>query len=258
MPTALITGASSGIGLSFANQLAGSGYDLVLVARRLDRLETLRDRLHASHGISAEVLVADLQTDSGAAAVERRILEGDAIDLVINNAGYATRGKIAAFDYQAFAGMMAVNVMALVRLSAAAMRRMADHGSGAIINVTSGTAFMQMPGNSGYGSSKSFVVAFTRHMHGEAAGSGVHVQLLVPGLVATEFHEVAGADLANYPPAMVMQANDLVAASLRSLELGEPVCIPSLPDIGDWEAYASAEQALAGNVSRDSVAPRYL
>lgn len=257
MPTALITGASSGIGRSFAEQLAERGYDLVLVARREERLREIGDRLSAAHDIRAEVLAADLETDDGAASVERRIAAGAPLDLVINNAGFATRAPTAQLDYAATERMLRVNIFALVRLSGAAMGRMTAEGKGAIINVASGTVFIQMPGNAGYGSSKNFVLAFTRHMAAEAVGSGVKVQLVVPGVVATEFHDVAGADVNRFPPAMVMQANDLVAASLKSLDLAEPVCIPSLPDVRDWEAYIQAEQKLMDNVSRDHVAGRY-
>jgi short-subunit dehydrogenase len=116
---------------------------------------------------------------------------------------------------------------------------------------------MQVPGNAGYGSSKNFVMAFTRHMHAETAGTRLQVQLLIPGVVDTEFHAVAGATLANYPPQIVMQAEDLVSASLRALELGEPVCVPSLPELRDWEAYVEAERGLQQNVSRDRPAERY-
>lgn len=257
MPSALVTGASSGIGRSFAEQLARRGYELVLVARRAERLQEVADRLAAAHGTSAEVLPADLETGEGAAAVERRIAQGEPLDLVINNAGYAMRGPVADLDYVETERMLRVNILALVRLSAAAMKRMIDERKGTIVNVASGTVFMQMPGNAGYGSSKNFVVAFTRHMQVEAAGTGVQVQLLIPGVVATEFHQVAGADLDRFPPNMVMQADELVAASLRGLDAGEAVCIPSLPDVRDWEAYVAAERALMGNVSRQHPAERY-
>lgn len=257
MPTALITGASAGIGLSYAEQLAATGWHLVLVARREDRLRGLAERLAGEHHIRAEVLAADLANDSGVAAVEARIANGFAINLVVNNAGFAARGTVAELNLAAFEAMLRVNVLALVRLSHAAMKRMTAEAKGAIVNVASGTVFMQMPGNAGYGSTKNFVMAFTRHMHVEAQGSGVQIQLLIPGVIATEFHEVAGADLSRYPPERVMQADDLVAASLKALEMGEPVCIPSLPDVADWDGYVAAEQRLMPNVSRDRVAERY-
>lgn len=257
MPTAMITGASAGIGYSFAEQLAARGYSLVLVARREGRLRELASRLAQVHGITAEPLVADLSSPDGTASVERRLIEGSPIDLLVNNAGFAARGKIAQLDLDAFEAMLRVNVVTLARLASAALRQMVKAKQGAIINIASGTVFMQMPSNAGYGSTKNFVMAFTRHLQVEAANTGVQVQLLIPGVVDTEFHQVAGATLASYPPQIVMQANDLVSASLRALELGEPVCIPSLPEPKDWEAYIEAERQLQKNVSRDELATRY-
>jgi short-subunit dehydrogenase len=177
--------------------------------------------------------------------------------MLINNAGYATRGRVAELDPDALDAMLRVNILALSRLSAAAMKAMTAAGRGTIINIASGTVFMQMPGNAGYGASKNSVMAFTRHMQVEAAGTGVRVQLLVPGVIATDFHEVAGNDLANFPPERVMQADDLVVASLRALEMDEPVCIPSLPEIRDWDNYIAAEALVAKNCSRDRPAARY-
>jgi short-subunit dehydrogenase len=177
--------------------------------------------------------------------------------MLINNAGYAARGAVADFDPDALDRMLRVNVLALSRLSRSAMGRMMAEGRGSIINVASATMFMQFPGNAGYGSSKNYVAAFTRHMQLEAQGSGVRVQLLVPGLVATDFHRVAGADLAEFPSDRVMKVDDLVVASLRALEMEEEVCIPSLPEIGSWDRYVAAERVVAANVSRDRIGARY-
>ncbi|WBY07929.1 SDR family NAD(P)-dependent oxidoreductase [Sphingomonas sp. 7/4-4] len=255
-PRALVTGASAGIGRNFAEHLARTGHDLVIVARREDRLRALAEELGAATQADVEVLAADLGSDAGAAAVAARIAVGG-VDMLINNAGYATRGRVAELDPDALDAMLRVNIFALSRLSAAAMKAMAAAGRGTIINIASGTVFMQMPGNAGYGASKNYVMAFTRHMQVEAAGTGVRVQLLVPGVIATDFHEVAGNDLANFPPERVMQADDLVVASLRALEMDEPVCIPSLPEIRDWDNYAAAEALVAKNCSRDRPAARY-
>jgi hypothetical protein len=258
MPSALITGASAGIGRSYAEHLAASGHDLVLTARRGDRLQAIADDLAARHTIAAEVIVADLADEDGAGIVDRRIRAGAPIDLVINNAGFAVRGMVAELDLDALDSMLRVNITALARLSSAAMQRMMREGKGAIINISSGTVFGQMPGNAGYGASKNFVLAFTRHMQREAQGTGVHVQLLIPGVIATDFHAVAGGSTSNFPPDRVMQVDDLVAASLRALAEREPVCIPSLPDVKDWDAYVAAEAKVFENVSRDRVAERYL
>ncbi len=255
-PRALVTGASAGIGRNFAEHLARTGHDLVIVARREDRLRALAEELGAATQADVEVLAADLASDAGAAAVAARIAAGG-VDMLVNNAGYAARGRVAELDPDALDAMLRVNILALSRLSAAAMKVMTAAGRGTIINIASGTVFMQMPGNAGYGASKNYVMAFTRHMQVEAVGTGVRVQLLVPGVIATDFHEVAGNDLANFPPERVMQADDLVVASLRALEMDEPVCIPSLPEIRDWDNYVAAEALVAKNCSRARPAARY-
>lgn len=255
-PRALVTGASAGIGRSFAEHLARTGHDLVIVARREDRLRAMAEELGAATKADVEVLAANLGSDAGAAAVAARITAGG-IDMLVNNAGYAARGRVAELDPDALDAMLRVNILALGRLSAAAMQTMTAAGRGTIINIASGTVFMQMPGNAGYGASKNYVMAFTRHMQVEAMGTGVRVQLLVPGVIATDFHEVAGNDLANFPPERVMQADDLVVASLRALEMDEPVCIPSLPEIRDWDNYVAAEALVAKNCSRNRPAARY-
>jgi short-subunit dehydrogenase len=257
-PRALVTGASSGIGRSFAEQLAAAGYDLVAVARRADRLEELARALQEAHGAEVEVLAADLERDDGVRSVAKRVEAGSAIDLLVNNAGYAARARVADLEMDALTAMLRVNVIALSHLSHSALRRMVAESCGSIINVASGTVFTQLPGNAGYGSSKNYVMAFTRHMQAEAAGSGVRVQLLIPGVVATDFHQLAGNDLANFPPERVMSADDLVRASLKALASGENVCIPSLPEIADWQAYEQAERRVWANVSRDRVASRYI
>lgn len=256
-PAALVTGASAGIGKSFATHLARTGHDLVLVARRADRLEALAEELCEAHDIVVEVLPADLETPEGVAAVEARLAEGDPIDLFVNNAGFAARGAVGGLDAAALESMIRVNVLAFARLANAAAARMRTEGRGTIINVGSGTLFMQFAGNAGYGATKAFVAYFTRTMQLDLADSGVRVQLLIPGVIATEFHAVAGNAIENFPPERVMQADDLVVASLRALEMEEPVCIPSLPDIRDWEAYMAAEAKIAPNSSRDRTADRY-
>ncbi|UAJ12604.1 SDR family NAD(P)-dependent oxidoreductase [Glacieibacterium megasporae] len=252
-PTALITGASAGIGAEFARQLASRGHDLVLVARRED---WLRD-VAAGLATDCEILVADLETDDGVTRVEARIADGPPLALIINNAGFAARGRVATLDAERLATMLRLNVIALSRLSHAAMQRMTADGTGAIINVGSGTALIQIPGNAGYGASKSYVMAFTRHMQAEAAGTGVAVQLLIPGVIATDFHSIAATSLDRYPPEMVMQTRDLVAASLTALDRGEAVCIPSLGEVRLWHEWKTAEAALATNVSRRKPADRY-
>ena len=254
-PLALVTGASSGIGLSFSRHLARAGHDLVVTARRGSVLNELRDELGEVGGV--EILEADLETPEGLQAVVDRIEAGSPISMLVNNAGFAARGRVGEFDPADFDRMIRLNVTAPAHLASAAMKRMRAAGSGTIINVSSGTMFMQLPGNSAYGASKNFVSGFTRTLQAEADGSGVRVQLLVPGVIATDFHRVAGNDLSNFPPERVMQPDDLVVASLRALELGEAVCIPSVPDAALWDRYVEAEAALSAVASRDKPAERY-
>lgn len=256
-PAALVTGASSGIGEGFARHLARTGHDLILVARRADRLEELADALCDAHDIDVEVLAADLSTSKGIATVAARLTDGDPVDLFVNNAGFAARGAVGALDVDALDQMVALNITAFTHLADAAMRGMRAGGRGTIINVGSGTLFMQLPGNAGYGATKAYVAYFTRTMQAEAQDSGIRVQLLIPGVIATEFHTVAGNDLSNFPADRVMQVDDLVVASLRALEMEEPVCIPSLPDIADWDAWMAAEAKITPNASRDRRADRY-
>lgn len=256
-PRALITGASSGIGKVYAEQLAQRGYDLVLVARRHAVLDQLGTRLSGQHGVEVEVLAADLSTPDELAKVCARIEDGSPINLLVNNAGYAVRGKVAELDPAALASMLSVNVAAMGQLAHSALAQMLKVGHGEIINIGSATAFIFIPGNAGYAASKSYVTSFTRHMQLETTGTDVHVQLLVPGIVSTDFHRLAGADLSHFPADRVMSASDLVQASLQALVMRELVCIPSMPDVKDWHAYLAAEQLLATNVSRDRIAARY-
>jgi uncharacterized protein len=253
----LVTGASSGIGESYARHLARTGHDLAIVARREERLRTLAAELEQAHGADVEVIVADLGSPAGLARVAERVETGEPLSMLVNNAGYASRGPVAMLDVPALEAMLRVNVLALSCLSHAALARMMADGAGTIINIGSGTMFMQLPGNAGYGSSKAYVAHFTRHMQLEAAGSGVRIQLLIPGVIRTSFHSVAGNDIANFAPERVMGADDLVVASLRALEMGELVCLPSLPDVTDWDGYVAAERQVMLGVSRDRVADRY-
>lgn len=250
----MITGGSTGIGYAFAERFARQGHRLVLVARDEVRLRKASGRLAQVATAPVDCLAADLTVAADRDRVAAR-LEG--VDLLVNNAGLAARGAIAQLDVRSFEEMMALNTVALAHLASRALACMMATGSGTIINVASGTAFMQMPGNAGYGASKSFVVAFTRHMQAEAAGSGVFVQLLIPGVIDTPFHERAGTSVDRFPQGIVMTPDDLVNASLRGIELGETVCIPSMTEVANWEAFVAAESKVGANVSRMRPATRY-
>lgn len=227
--TALITGASGGLGASFARELAARGHDVVLVARRRERLEALAAELHKIHPVTAEVLVADLATEAGVERVELCITEMDALDMLINNAGFGIAGRFAETDLSRHVDIIRVHVLASVRLCRAALPGMIARGSGAIINVASLAAFIPLTGNVTYGATKACVVAFSERLHAELASTGVKVQALCPGYTHTEFHDAPEfAAAARIPDFVWMSAEDVVAASLRALERNRVVCIPGI------------------------------
>jgi short-subunit dehydrogenase len=228
-PTALITGASSGIGASFARRLARRGYHLILVARREERLQTLAAELRQQDRASAEVLVADLSEPSGIQQVEQRIAGSVPIDVLVNNAGFGTYGPFAEVSQDRHEDMINVHITATVRLCRAALPQMLKRSRGAIINVSSVAAFFPLPGNANYAASKAYLVTFSEALHRELTGSGVKVQALCPGFTVTEFHdtpEYADFERSEVPKALWMRPEDIVAASLQSLRRNQVICIP--------------------------------
>jgi hypothetical protein len=222
---ALVTGASAGLGAEFARQLAAAGTDLVLSARRLDRLEELAHELRAKHGVQVEVIQADLTKDEGLSRLERALASGPAIDLLVNNAGFGGRGGFAKGDVADHLTMVKVHIDATIRLTRAALPKMIDRGRGGVINVASIAAFSPFSGPM-YSGTKSFLVMFSENLHGEAGPKGVSIQVLCPGFTHTEFHEVAGMDKSALPKSLWMSAERVVRISLRALGRGNPVCIP--------------------------------
>jgi short-subunit dehydrogenase len=258
-PRALITGASSGIGAAFARRLARDGYDLVLVARREDRLKAMAADLAAAHGAQVEALAADLGDPKGLKTVEDRLAAASPIDLLVNNAGFGVFATIDQQEPDVIDEMVRVNVLSVLRLTRAAVPGMLARGGGVIINVCSGSAFFPMADGALYQATKSLVFGFTRGLHLDVGPRGIQVQALVPGLVATEFFVRATGeeDRTEARPGMVMQADDLVEASMAALKSGEMVCIPSLPDYAAWRNYEAAEMGVLAGVSKDSIADRY-
>lgn len=222
---ALVTGASSGIGAAFAEALAREQYDLVLVARRGDRLQDLAKRLREARGIDVEVLVADLTEAAGLLRVVARI-EQSAPDLLINNAGRGTFGSFADLDPAQEIDEIELNVSALVRLTRAALPEMIQRGHGAVINVSSMAAFQPMPFNATYAATKAFVNSFSEALHEELRDTGVRVQVLCPGFTRTGFQEAAGIEPSAVPGFAWMEAGKVVEASLRALERGDLICVP--------------------------------
>jgi uncharacterized protein len=222
-PLALITGASAGIGATFARTLASRGYSLILVARRRDRLEKLAAELG-----SAEVLVADLTDAAQLKRVEDRVRAAPSIDLLVNNAGFGISGRFWDSDVDAQEKMHQLHIVATMRLTHAALAVMAPRNSGAVINVSSVAAFVASPGSVTYAATKCWMNRFTEGLHMELGrmGSPVRIQALCPGFTRSEFHDVAGIDPATIPSSLWTTAEDVVAASLAGLERNQLFVIP--------------------------------
>lgn len=230
MPTALITGPTSGIGNAFARQLAAAGWDLVLVSRDEARLEKVAAVLRSSHSIDVEVLPADL-ADAGARTRVADRLGEDArpVDLLVNNAGFSTPSRMLEASYESEAQALDVLVVAVLQLSHAAARAMVARGRGGIVNVSSVAGYLP---RGTYGAAKSWVTSFSRSLAGEVAGTGVRVVATCPGFTRTEFHARGGFDLAKIPKFMWLDADDVAADALRALAAGRDVTVPG----AQWKA----------------------
>ncbi|MDB5523796.1 MAG: Short-chain dehydrogenase/reductase [Rhizobium sp.] len=255
--TALVTGASSGIGATYAAKLAARGYDLLLVARDGKRLDAIAAELAEKHGISAESLPADLAKREDVKRIEARLRTDDKITLLVNNAGIGPKGPLLADDIDYLDQMIDLNVTAANRLAVAAAQVFAKRGSGAIINIASGVAIAPEVFNGTYSGTKSFVLGLTQSLARELEGKGVRLQAVLPGLTRTEFFDRAGGDVQNYPPEMVMHVDDLVEAALAGFDTGELVTIPSLEDASLWQSFETARAALGAQVSSNKPAARY-
>jgi short-subunit dehydrogenase len=224
--TALVTGASVGIGRAFAAGLAARGDDLVVVARDAKRLDELARELEARHDVAVQVLPADLLTGEGLASVECRLDDLDApVDLLVNNAGFGTYGRFVELEVEHEVEEVELNVVAVVRLTHAALRSMEPRRSGAILNVASVAAYQPSPTSATYGATKAFVHSFTHAVREEARGTGVRVMLVCPGYTHTEFHARAGLGRSNVPEFAWSSADDVVTTALRDLERGRSVSI---------------------------------
>jgi len=265
--TAVVTGASSGIGATYARKLADRGWDLVLVARREERLAALAGQMRAGTDATVETLVADLGVEGDLARVAERVAAAD-VDLLVNNAGINGYGPFAETDPGLLTRVLAVNVVAPTVLARTAVPGMLDRGRGAVVNVASLLAFAgalapdPLPYRAVYGGTKGYVVAFTRTLAAELAASPVTVQVLCPGLTATEFHLTQGAEPVPGREERVhgaggMPAEDVVTASLAGLRTGETVCVPGLAEPEALARLAAVEAEIRG-ASRSGLAPRYL
>ncbi|WP_331375794.1 SDR family NAD(P)-dependent oxidoreductase [Sinorhizobium chiapasense] len=255
--TALITGASSGIGAIYADRLARRGYDLILVARNQARLNELAKRLTDETGRSIEIVQADLGNKADLGRVER-ILQADAsITLLVNNAGVGATAPLLASDVDKMEEMITLNVSALTRLTYAVVPGFVARGTGEIINIASVVGIAPERLNGVYGGTKAFVLAFTLSLQSELANKNIRIQAVLPGATATDFWAIAGTPIEHVPSELVMPAEDMVDAALAGFDMGELITIPSLPDAADWEAYEAARQKLMPNLSRSVPAARY-
>jgi short-subunit dehydrogenase len=257
--TAVVTGASSGIGAVYAQRLAARGYDLVLVARRADRLATLAEQLTKAHGVDVRVLAADLGKDADVARVEAVLRSDASVQMLVNNAGMARLRPLLDTSVDDSLQQVALNITALTRLTQAVLPAFVSRHEGTVINVASVLAVHSLPISAVYSGTKAYVLAFTRSLQAELAHSGVRIQLVLPATTATEIwsDEVSGIRLSALRQESIMSAEDMVDASLTGLDNGETITWPSVADEGLWTAYDGARAALFAATQTGTPAPRY-
>ena len=225
--TALVTGASVGIGESFARQLAAEGTDLVIVARDRKRLEALAKELRERHSVDVEVLRADLGKKAQLRTVEERLAASESpVDLLVNNAGFGTNGHFWELDVDVEEQEIALNVVALTRLTHAALARMVPAGRGAVLNVSSMASFSPSPVNSTYSATKAYVSSFSQGIHEDLRGTGVTITVVEPGFTRTEFQQRAGVSENAVPDFAWMTADDVAAEALDAVRKGHALCVP--------------------------------
>lgn len=256
--TALVTGASTGIGATYADRLAQRGHGLVLVARSRDKLQSLAERLSRQYGVKAEVLAADLTQRDERLAVERRLREDSSIDLLVNNAGFAAPGTfLSGVDPDQIESMIQLNVVTAARLTGALLPRMLARGHGGIIIMSSVLALAPEVVGGAYPATKSFLLNYAQGLHQEVGHRGIRVQVVLPGVTRTEIWERSGRDMNVIPADMIMEVDEMVDAALAGYDQGELVTIPSLPDTEAWQRYEEARLQLGPDLSRNVAADRY-
>jgi short-subunit dehydrogenase len=255
--TALITGASSGIGAVYAGRLARQGYDLILVARSQAKLDALANRLSDQTGRTVEVVAADLKDKTDLLRVEQILRSDASITLLVNNAGVGAVMPLLGSPVDDMEDMISLNVTALTRLAYAVVPGFVARGAGTVINISSIVAIAPEILNGVYGGTKAFVLGLSQSMHRELADKGIRIQAVLPGATATDFWSEAGNPVENLPQEIVMSAEDMVDAALVGLEKGEMVTIPGLHDGVQWDRYEAQRQVLSGLFGSSTAAPRY-
>ena len=260
---ALVTGASSGLGAAFAERLAHDQYDLILVARRRERLDALALRLQQDYSVNAEVLAADLTQSSELQTVENRIAEISDLTMLVNNAGFGGYKPFVQLEPDQAEELIRLQIVAVTRLTRAALPNMIARGQGAVINVSSRLAFSAtlpsppLPKRATYAATKAYINTFTQILANELEGTGIRVQALCPGVVQTEFHQQVGIDPGSYPASIVMKPEDVVEASLAGLELGEVICMPALVDLDLLKQIDESQRRLFEQSRSGTLAGRY-
>lgn len=254
--TALVTGASSGIGATYADRLASRGYDLILVARDAERLGQLAEQLTASYGVKADILRADLSDRADVLKVEEKLKQDETIALFVNNAGIGPAGPLLASDPDYLDRIVDINVGAANRLAVAAARIFSGRRRGKIVNIASAVAMAAPFFHGTYAASKAFILALTESLATDLKDTGVQVQAVLPGYTRTEIFDRVGSSMDKLDPEAVMEVGDLVDAALAGLDQGELVTMPSLSDFGLYEALLAARGALRPNLSLRKPAAR--
>jgi short-subunit dehydrogenase len=254
--TALITGASTGLGAVYADRLAKRGHDLVLVARDGARMEALAERLREQTGVAIEIIAADLTADTDIATIEARLAKGD-IGVLINNAGMSLNGSLLENGPAEFTRIIALNVTAPTRLAAAAAKAFVAQGEGAIVNIASVLALAPEMFDGIYSGTKAYLLNLSQAMSKQLADKGVYTQAVLPGATRTEIWERSGKDVDAFPDGFVMEAGDLVDAALVGFDRRETVTIPPLPDESQFETMQQARLAMGPNLSKSAPADRY-
>ncbi|MDB5738806.1 MAG: short-chain dehydrogenase/reductase [Sphingomonas bacterium] len=255
--TALITGASTGIGAVYADRLAHRGHDLILVARDVARLEALAERLRGETGRTVEVLAADLTNAADLAKVGQRLAEDVTISVLVNNAGMSLNGGLLDNGADKLEQIIALNITAPTLLASAAGKAFVARKAGTIVNIASVLAFAPERFDGVYSGTKAYLLNLSLSLSQQGAEHGFHVQAVLPGATRTEIWERSGKDIDSFPAEMVMEVGDLVDAALVGLDRGEIVTIPPLADEGQYLAYDEARLAMAPNLSKRDVAERY-
>jgi short-subunit dehydrogenase len=255
--TALVTGASSGIGAVYADRLAKRGHDLILVARSEEKLNGLASRLTRETGRSVQVVRADLSDSPDLARVEAILKNDPDITVFVNNAGVASIAPLVDADVAKMDEIVALNVRAVTRLTLAAAPAFAARGTGTIINIASIVAIAPERLNGVYGASKAYVLALSQSLQHELAGKGVRIQAVLPGATATDLWEKGGRHWKHLPAEIVMGTEPMVDAALAGLDAGEVVTIPPLQDGEEWTRFEAARRALSNRFGNSVPAPRY-